>query len=411
MLVTTDKGVCTLAASCRAFARTRQRSQGHNINQIMNFFFGNSPDTISSYQITDFLSTTKWRPSAELLKLRDLSGRAQCKLSPPLEELLQMFPGIPLLEITPLIWSAGFLVHPDFVQSTKRFQKKKELGSNATLSLFGWMPSGMASSLSSSYGRLARGQVYTDVMLNIYKRPGGLCLSSFESFNIGNAGFQQFPWCANLDGLGVWSESGLIGGGIMKFQMTNSHSPNIVQRGGLLVCSYAAPQSLQSSIFCSSAKMWSHIIWPGPAFDRQALYVLNDATQRYDSRGKNTLVSVDGPSWRIASRNECYIGIGCMQACTVTPATDASNGVKMTFHGEDIYASRITCETKYSTFVVIVASHDEFDGSYSAFVDRCLSVRCTRNLNTQHSKSGSNKVIAVRIDDEVEGIIDVETTL
>ena len=93
--------------------------------------------------------------------------------------------------------------------------------------------------------------------MNVYKRQGGLCLSSFEDFNVGDAGFQQQPWIANLDGIGVWTESGYVGGGVMNFNMTNSHSPKIVQKGELLVCSYAAPQDFQSSLFVLSSKMWT----------------------------------------------------------------------------------------------------------------------------------------------------------
>ena len=128
MLCSTDKGVCNLSASCRAFLRTRSRVHGHNINQLTNYFFGESPDDISCFQISDFLSTTTWRPSPSLLSLRNMNGKYQKRLSPSLETLLTMFPGIPSLEITPFIWSAGFLVHPSFVKQTQKYVAKKKLG-------------------------------------------------------------------------------------------------------------------------------------------------------------------------------------------------------------------------------------------------------------------------------------------
>lgn len=407
MLCTTDKGVCNLSASCRAFLRTRTRVRGHNINQVVNYFFGQSPDDISCYQISDFLSTTTWRPPPHLLKLRNMNGRVQVKLSPSLETLLTMFPGIPPLEITPFIWSAGFLVHPSFVKQTQAYQTKKQLGKNATLALFGWIPTAVAKSLSSAYGRLARGQVYTNVLMSVYKRPGGLCLSSFESFNVGDAGFQQLPWMANLDGVGVWSESGYIGGGVLNFTMTNSHSPNIVQRGGLLVCSYAAPQDLQSSLFSSSSKMWTHVIWPAPLFDKQCLYVLDEDGRGYNACGKDTLVSTEGPSWRLASRNECYIGIGCMQPTSVVAATDEDTGIQIEIDGDKVFASRITSATKYSLYVVVVASYDEYNSDFSSFVDRCLSIKCAQ----ESVKDKGERVRKVRVLDPLEGTVDVESVL
>lgn len=48
---------------------------------------------------------------------------------------------------------------------------------------------------------------------NLFKSPTRDCvLSSFEKFNVGIQSFQQFVWCANVGGIGVWSESGLLRG-------------------------------------------------------------------------------------------------------------------------------------------------------------------------------------------------------
>ena len=198
----------------------------------------------------------------------------------------------------------------------------------------------------------------------------------------------------------------------MKFGMTNSYSPNLVQRGGLLVCSYAAPKDLSSSLFCSSSKMWTHVVWPAPMFDKQGLFVLDETGQRYTACGKDTLLTAERPSWRVASRNECYIGLGCMQPTTVEPATDADNGIKMEINGDHIFASRITTQDKNSVYIVIVASHDEYENNFASFVDRCLSVRFKQDYQKTNESGGRTKrVMKVQVHDAKEGSVIMETIL
>lgn len=75
--------------------------------------------------------------------------------------------------------------------------------------------------------------------MNIYKRDG-LVLSSFEKFNGSRAGYQQLPWIANLDGVGMWSLSGAGSESLSGFSLLNTHNPFVVQRQNVAVISYAA---------------------------------------------------------------------------------------------------------------------------------------------------------------------------
>lgn len=46
---------------------------------------------------------------------------------------------------------------------------------------------------------------------NLFKSPSrDVVLASFEKFNVGKQSYQQFPWCANVSGIGVWSDGGII---------------------------------------------------------------------------------------------------------------------------------------------------------------------------------------------------------
>lgn len=127
LLCTTDTGVCCLSASARAFTRTRQRVHGHNLNQLIRMIVGDSPDDLWPSPITDFLTTTSWRPSDELKQYYELQGRVAMRVSFPLDDVKELFPGIPEHERVPLYWSAGLVVHPDFIEETKKFQKRKHM--------------------------------------------------------------------------------------------------------------------------------------------------------------------------------------------------------------------------------------------------------------------------------------------
>lgn len=425
LLCTSDKNVCSLAAGARAFPRTRCRVHGHNVNQVLNFLVGSSPDNLWVSPITDFLATTSWRPSADLLSYHSFSGRVQYRASPTLDDLKSIFPGIPELEKVPFYWSAGLLVHPDFVSLTKQYISLKRMQNNETLWPLKLISSGMASPLASWLDRLSKGQIYSDVMFNAYKRIEGLCMSSFEGFNVGKAGFQQLPWIVNLDGIGVWSESGSIGDILAGFMMTNTYSPNVVQKGGVLVCSYAAPFSFQS-IFGLSSKAWAHIVWPSQLFDKQRTY---EEVSSSAETAKKEWLSCSGTtkpakrcSWRVASRNQCYIGVGCFQESYILPTSDGDDdvspptvnnkkpknkvGVQIFYEGDNFtIASRIVSKDKYNTFVVVVANHEEFNSDFDAFASRCLSITCCKVLDS-HKKN-----LTVQIVDPHEGTINVETRL
>lgn len=88
----------------------------------------------------------------------------------------------------------------------------------------------------STFSHYSKGQRYTNIRLNLYKSPSRrVVLTSFERFYPGFQGYQQMPWMANVDGVGVWSQSGisLVGEDI------NMSNPLVSQRENILVAVYA----------------------------------------------------------------------------------------------------------------------------------------------------------------------------
>ena len=141
--------------------------------------------------------------------------------------------------LIPLYWSAGLLVHPSLAVSTKSYVQQFQLQHNVHLWPLAWVSSGLTDRLSHSYQAWTTGQCYIGIKLNVYKHDE-LLLTSFEKFNGGTCGFDQLPWIANIDGIGVWTQSGKGSENVGGFDVTNTHTPHVSQKGHILVAAYSA---------------------------------------------------------------------------------------------------------------------------------------------------------------------------
>lgn len=247
MLCTTSSGASNLSAGGRTFIRTRLRTHGHNINQLANLITGCSPDIWNATAITDFILTTTWVPNfAQVKEALEFEGtHPVLALSHPTEATRDIYThladaeNVPHKELVPLYWSAGLVTHPDFVHDTREYIQDKNMMSNKNLSALAYFSPGYLKSTMAHYSTISAGQVYTGISLNVYKQPRqNLTLTSFPSFNAHVAAFQQQPWIANISGMGVWSQAGSGGEGILSFGMTNTHNPVVTQKGSVLIASY-----------------------------------------------------------------------------------------------------------------------------------------------------------------------------
>ena len=65
-LGTTDQGVSSLTASARHFRRLRERTWGHNINQLLLILSGISVEEFKPSAVTGFMLTSKYRPNLKV---------------------------------------------------------------------------------------------------------------------------------------------------------------------------------------------------------------------------------------------------------------------------------------------------------------------------------------------------------
>ena len=247
LLCTTSNGTSNLSAGGRTFIRTRLRTHGHNINQLMNVLIGKSPDEVNPTAITDFILTTTWRPNyTEVKNILEYTGtHPTVHLSHNVNITRQMYARLAeveevnIEELVPFYWSAGLVTHPDFVYDTRVYLANKGMNKNENLSALAYLSPSVLQGRMNNYSTVSKGQMYTDLKLNVFKHPQQqLVLSSFENYNPHCASFQQLPWIANISGIGVWTQSGKGSEALFSFGMTNTHNPVITQKGSVLIASY-----------------------------------------------------------------------------------------------------------------------------------------------------------------------------
>ena len=221
LCTTVNNGICCLTASNRAYERTRERTHGHNINQLIRLLVGQSPDPYDDTALIDFLLTTTWQPTAhelqELNQAYAFQGVLHMNMNHPVEELglcvdtkeqSSLYGTIALSERAPFYWSAGLITHSSFVRDTLAYQRQKGLQKNVHLWPLRFLPPMWSECLMSRFRHFSHGQCYTGMSLNVYKKRTLLLTSLEYHEQEGMSGYQQLPWIANVGGIGVWTQSG-----------------------------------------------------------------------------------------------------------------------------------------------------------------------------------------------------------
>ena len=221
LCTTASNGICCLTASNRAYERTRERTHGHNINQLIRLLVGQSPDPYDDTALIDFLLTTSWQPTIheleELNQAYAFEGYTHMTMNHSVKELglcidakkqSALYDTISPSERAPFYWSAGLITHSSFIRDTLTYQQQKGLQKNVHLWPLRFLPSMWSEHLLSRFRHFAHGQCYTGMSLNVYKKRS-LLLTSLEYLEQeGLCGYQQLPWIANVGGIGVWTQSG-----------------------------------------------------------------------------------------------------------------------------------------------------------------------------------------------------------
>eukprot|EP01041_Mallomonas_annulata_P008223 gene8223-16907_t len=184
-----SNGTTNLTASCRTFHRFKFSNHGHNINQLIHLFTGICVDPLHSTAISDFILTTTWLPNMNQIESAlNFNGFVHFDVNHDISSIHDYYEDVPPEDRIPFYWSAGLVTHPQFIEHTYTFQRKHNLQRNSYNEMF--------------------------------------------------AGFEQQPWMANIDGVGIWTQSGGRSSSLIGFDIANTHMPHICQRGHILVAAY-----------------------------------------------------------------------------------------------------------------------------------------------------------------------------
>jgi hypothetical protein len=292
---------------------------GFGISPLLRALNGGiTPDTgyAPSY-ISNFLSTTTWNPNLdEAIKARDGTGTEKAVVvshAPDENSFKQVYgESINELKCTPILWSAGYFFHPDYINRSNRyFRRHGLLMSSFEVSMDNLH---MSSLMSAPF---KEGQYYTGFKMYVYKQPSqGLVLSSFHNYNLNNYSFQQMVWMANINRAPVYSVSinslsRSLAGAANAFGMgnlanfNNCSNPEVRQKEDIMLITYTKA-SLDFNV---------KLMWPANLFENTT----------YDSNGSVDAMPfhIDAVSfdvenhklkrqWLIGQRGDAFIGVSVM---------------------------------------------------------------------------------------------------
>jgi hypothetical protein len=366
---TTAEGVCTLSASARAFPRIFASVRGHNMCQFIRVANGVAPDDSAPSAITDFLLTSSWVPPPEAFESLALSGYKRFRGNHDLSQIRSLYPDLSEEERIPFFWSAGLITHTHFIKETRRFQLKNDLADNVHLKHLWWAPKSVAPLLSKSLTHFSCGQNYTSIVVNLYKKKN-MCLSSFENYNAGLAGYQQYPWAANFEGVGIWTQSGKGLDCAFNMKLSNSYMPNVLQRENVLVATYSVPSSM-NVVASGMTGNFVRLFWPpSHLVEDQLMFV-------HGSSAPSTPISgakFPPYCWWLAKRRDSFIGILCTHETEVesknyrdTCLYDPDDKTEYAERSQLKYMNR-TCHASQHAWLCVVEHMSEGISEISEFI-------------------------------------------
>jgi hypothetical protein len=282
-------------------------------------------------KLTDFLLTSSWRPNevtSNALSFDGFTGSASLPVaflpaSPDLSDLKEITqevfpPSSPTCccpstsETLPLEWSAGLLIHPDYLQANTDYICSSGLCTNSSLCIIPCLPFVNClcsySCLSLCNGKeqlhhVLKGQSYCGLSMQTYKKPSsGLILSSFKVFQPHTTtSFQQVSWMGNLAGIPLWSQSGRGNEKLLGFDVFNTHNPAVLQAADILLVTSLTPYYLNSWPLKVMFGANSRLYWALPFFqDNHIVVPYSSSNNNNNSNNSNNsnknLNSNDSPS-------------------------------------------------------------------------------------------------------------------
>ncbi len=257
------------------------------------------------------------------------------------------------------------------------------------------------------------GQQLCNIKLTLYKLPK-VILSSYSMYNCHYIGYQQIPWCANINGIPIYSRTGY---GISRKSMLlrrgieNSHMPAVQQYESILLATYVTPPySLIRSSFDTSIQL----LWPLCRHMHIHRYTWENykrLPQPIELKDWKTIISKHDKKikqyvWIIGQHDDVYIG------CLFTQFPNWENGsvndaVDQT-NGQYYYNNLVTVKPSIDepvSLIVVVGTSMEYD-NLAEFVEERLnhvkineSIEIDNSIHNATSTSHRRKIYKIIVED------------
>lgn len=274
--VTNSKGVvyCTQA---RAYAIYKTENAGKNFNKFLHLYTGlNSETNISP--VGAFICTSKYLPDPNIFAQSYSSNYENViSLSHSPQNFVKIYADLSRINRTLFQWSAGCYFDKYQVTDTINLLDSYDLWNHSHFKLesfskyIDYVPLGIITSGSSKVDAFTEGSMLCNMNYHIYHNED-VILTSFENYNYGKLGAQQFPWVANIGGVPVFTQSGkIVAVGNLNEAIGNSHLPNITQSGPLMLIVYQPYDTLKALASKAGLDLNVYLYWPSKEFDEEVI--------------------------------------------------------------------------------------------------------------------------------------------
>jgi hypothetical protein len=274
--VTNSKGVvyCTQA---RAYAIYKTDVSGKNFNKFLHLYTGLNNETNIS-PVGAFICTSKYLPDPNIFAQSYSSNYENViSLSHSPQKFVKIYADLSRIDRTLFQWSAGCYFDKYQVTDTINLLDSYDLWNHSHFKLesfskyINYVPMALITSGSGKVDAFTEGSMLCNMNYHIYHNED-IILTSFENYNYGKLGAQQFPWVANVGGVPVFTQSGkIVAVGNLNEAIGNSHLPNITQSGPLMLIVYQPYDTLKALASKAGLDLNVYLYWPSKEFDEEVI--------------------------------------------------------------------------------------------------------------------------------------------
>ena len=290
--VTNSNGVvyCTQA---RAYNEYKTNSSNKNFNKFI-YLYTNLNKESNLSPVGSFIATSKYLPDPNIFSQNYSSYYENVlTLSHSPTDFISIYKELSQTNRTLFQWSAGCYFNPLQIADTDTLLDKYDLWNHSHFKLESYskyvdlFSKSYLGYISNKFDAFTEGSMLCNMKYHIYHHDD-VILTSFENYNYGKLGAQQFPWVANVGGVPVFTQAGeIIAVGDLDEAIGNSNLPNISQSGPLGLIVYQPDNLIKLIGEKGKLDLNVYLHWPLTDFDENTI-----KDNWYFGRKENSYVAI-----------------------------------------------------------------------------------------------------------------------